>query len=84
MGGMGIDNQAKKAMEEFLTSSAVTENHTQIIYNQERDFQNYNKEKVKQTIIDMKGEKETRLEDELAQIIEIADAKTKRHLNLAL
>ena len=84
MGGMGIENPAEKAMEEFLTSSAVTENHTQIIYNQERDFQNYDKEKIKQTIIDMKGQKERRLEDELAQIIEIADGKMKRHLNLAL
>ena len=84
MGGMGIENPVERSNEEFMTSSAVTENLTKIIYNQERDFQNYDKEKVKETITEMKSRKEMRLDDELAQIIEIADDNMKRHLNLAL
>ena len=82
LGGMGIRNPTMSS-EEFDASSSITENLTGIIVNQESDFTNYNEEEVKKCINAVKTRKERRMEDELKQIEELVDEKTKRILELA-
>ena len=82
LGGMGIRNPTMSS-EEFDASSSITENLTEIIVNQESDFTNYNEEEVKKCINAVKTQKERRMEDELKQIEELVDEKTKRILELA-
>jgi hypothetical protein len=82
-GGLGIENPAKTSNREFEASIAITRNLTEIIYNQEKDFANYDKKLVKETITTVKGEKERRYEEELARINNLADQKMKRNLELA-
>ncbi len=83
LGGMGIENPAENSMHEFNTSAAVTKNLTEIIYNQEKDFTNYNKEEVINQVKLRKGQKEDRLKDELKEISNLVNNKMKRNLELA-
>ena len=82
LGGLGISDPSKASLE-FTASVAITHNLTEIIYNQETDFSNYNQEAVKKTISDVKTEKEKKLEEELKSIMEQVDDKMKRILELA-
>ena len=61
----------------------ITANLTQIIYNQERDYTNYNLEEVKESIQAVKKVKEERIKTELESINESVDNKMKRVLELA-
>ena len=69
LGGLGIRDPTK-ASEEFRASSKITRNLTQVILNQERDFSNYDEERVKKSIAEVKAEKDRKLEQELAEIKE--------------
>ena len=83
MGGIGIANPMLTAEHEFSASTVITDNLANIIYRQDNDFQNYDKERVEQNIKRMKGEKDKRLEEEMKYIIEAIDNKTKRNIELA-
>ena len=83
LGGMGITNPVSSSDDEFLASSEITDSLANIIYHQEQDFTNYNKEDVDRIIKRMKIEKEKKIEDELNEILNVVDDKTKRSLELA-
>ena len=82
LGGMGITNPTMSS-EEFDASTKITQNLTEIIVNQENDFSNYNQEEVQKRVKDVKSRKERMMEDELRQIEEVVDERTKRILALA-
>ena len=81
-GGLGIANPTNSSME-YSASTAITHNLTQIIYNQESDFSNYDNEGVKRTIKEMKAQKEEKIKQELEAIRGLVDDKMKRTLDLA-
>ncbi len=83
LGGMGIADPSQSCSHEHNASLLVTKNLVDIIYRQERDFRNYNKEEVKKCTDAVKAQKEIRLKEELRQILDRVDAKTKRVLELA-
>ena len=82
-GGMGIANPTKTSEHEHDASLRITNNLTQIIYNQEEDFSNYNQEEVNEEIKKIKAEKEERFKKEYEEIVENLDAKSRRILDLA-
>ena len=83
LGGMGITNPVLSSDDEFLASSEITDSLANIIYHQEKDFTNYNKEDVNRIIKRMKINKEKKIEDELNDRLNVVDDKTKRSLELA-
>ena len=82
-GGMGIANPTKTSEHEHDASLRITNNLTQIIYNQEEDFSNYNQKEVNEEIKKIKAKKEERFEKEYEEIVENLDAKSRRILDLA-
>ena len=78
---MGIVNPTKSS-DEFRASVSITQNLTNIIFNQERDFRNYNAEEVK-IMADVKKDKEKRLESELKSIKDLVNERTQRIIDLA-
>ena len=68
---------------EFAASSSITANLSNIIFNQENDFSNYNSEEIKQRVAAVKAEKESRLKNELQQIYDSVDSKMRRTLELS-
>ena len=83
MGGMGLENPTETADHEFLASTAITENLAEVIFNQENDFQNYDKLQVEKTIKTVKQNKEKRLRDTATAIMDNVEPKMKRTLELA-
>ena len=81
-GGMGINNPTN-ASQQYTASIRITENLTQIIYNQEKDFSNYNSEEVKKSINEVKAEREADYKEEYEQICDVIDEKMQRILALA-
>ena len=81
-GGLGIVNPSNSA-HEFDASTSITQSLTQIIYNQEKDFENYDIEEVKEHISNMKKQKEEKIEEELELIKEAVSVKMRRILELA-
>ena len=79
---MSIRNPTMSS-EEFDASTTITQNLTEIIVNQEKDFSNYNQEEVQKHIKDVKSRKERMMEAELKEIEEVVDERTKRILALA-
>ena len=73
----------KTSEHEHDASLRITNNLTQIIYNQEEDFSNYNQEEVNEEIKKIKAEKEERFKKEYEEIVENLDAKSRRILDLA-
>ena len=82
LGGLGIVNPTNSS-HEYNASAAITENLSAIIYNQEADFSNYNREQVKEIVATVKAEKERRLKLELDEIHQLVDPKMKRILDLS-
>ena len=82
-GGIGIPDPTTTADIEFNISSTVTRSLVNIIVAQEKDYSNYNKEEVFESIARMKLFKEDGLRIELDEILSIADPKMKRSLTLA-
>ena len=83
LGGMGLLNPSETAAFEHDASLRITRSLTSIIYNQEDDFSNYDIEDVQREIKLVKAEKEERLENEYADILNNLDVKAKRVLELA-
>ena len=83
MGGLGITNPVESAKHEYHTSKCVTRNLVEIMIKQELTFENFNQEDVEKEIKRCTNEKLDRYKEELQQITEVADSKTKRVLKLA-
>ena len=82
-GGMGITNPVSSAEGENMASKRITNSLTNIIYNQEQDFNNYNEEDVDKLIKDVKVEKDELFQYEYTDLVSNVDAKMKRSLELA-
>ena len=82
-GGMGIYNPTLTADNEFTASTIITANLTDIICKQEQDFTNYDKERVATVIKEVKTLKDQDHLDLLREILDSADNKMKRTLELA-
>ena len=82
-GGIGILNPVETANFEYETSLKITGNLTSIIYHQENTWDNYNEERVKNTINKTKQEKEKRLSQEFDLIKAQINDEMKANLDLA-
>ena len=82
-GGMGINDPSKSSSHEFEASKKITRSLTDIIVNQEGDYQNYDKREVDNQVLAVKSRKEKRLENELKEIYSAVSSKMKRVLELA-
>ena len=83
MGGMGIENPVLTADAEYTASTIITDNLANIIYRQEINFDNYDKDQVERTIKETKVTKENRLKAEMNDIMNNVTPKLKRTLELA-
>ena len=83
LGGMGIYNPVTTADEEFEASTLITRNLTEIICHQERDLRNYDKERVGNTIKEIKILKSERQLNSLQEVYDLIDNKMKRILQLS-
>ena len=81
-GGLGIVNPVESSQREYEASIKVTEELVGLIYRQETSLKNLDREKIKGTIAGLKLAKENRLKNELAQIMNTVDDKTKESLQL--
>ena len=66
LGGMGIRNPTETSDNEFEASTRITENLTDIICRQEKNLDNYDKDRVAATIKEVKKEKDQHHQDILA------------------
>ena len=82
LGGMGIRNPTETSDNEFEASTRITENLTDIICRQEKNLDNYDKDRVVATIKEVKKEKDQHHQNILAEISNCADDKLKRTLAL--
>ena len=83
MGGLGIQNPVQTSDIEFHNSSQVTQNLTQLIMNQETNFENYDEAEVAAVISRMKTEKEESFVSQLDEVLNLVDHKLKRCIELA-
>ena len=83
LGGMGIFNPVTTADAEFEASALITRNLTEIICRQERDLRNYDKERVSDTIKEIKILKNERQLNCLQEVNDLIDDKMKRILQLS-
>ena len=82
LGGIGISDPSQTAQLEFDNSSAITADLSRIIYNQEKDFTNFESGRVEDIIKQRKTIKDQLLKDKLDEILTVADPMTKRILEL--
>ena len=80
---MGIHNPTVTADNEYTASARITANLTDVICNQESDLTNYDKEGVAAIIKEVKTLKDQDHRDSLQEILDNADHKLKRILELA-
>ena len=80
-GGMGISDPTKST-QQYLSSTEITQSLTRVIFNQEKDFSNYDAEAVKDIIKEVKQRREAAWEEEVKEISEQADAKLNRVMEL--
>ena len=83
LGGMGIQDPTVTAQIEFRNSSIITRNLTELIMSQETTLDNYNAERMKQVISQLKNEKEERRIEQLQEVLDAVDEKLKRSIELA-
>ena len=83
LGGMGIYNPVLTADAAFEASVLITRNLTEIICRQEKDLRNYDREGVKNTINEVKTLKTESQQNDLKEVIDNLDDKTKRIIQLA-
>ena len=82
-GGLGIANPVDRCEREYISSTVITENLADLIYNQERDLSNYDHAALTDTLIALKTIKERHLKEEFDEILEtVGDTKLKRALQL--
>ena len=82
-GGLGIANPVLTADRKYNVSVDLTENLTNIIYNQERSLDNYDKEGLKNRINIHKAAKEQHPNDEYNEISTLVNSNLKRSMELA-
>ena len=70
-----FESVSTNASQQYTASIKITENLTQIISNQERDFTNYNAEEVKRVIAAVKAEREAEWKEEFEEIKEVVDSQ---------
>ena len=83
LGGLGIQDPTLSADIEYRSSSIVTQSLTNLIENQEEDLSNYDSERVKRDIQQVKSEKEEMFLQRLEEVKIAADDKLRRSIELA-
>ena len=83
LGGMGIQNPSLTAETEFRNSSAITQNLTTLIVNQEQNLENYDLERLICEMKKMKTEKDEAFLEQLEEVKSVVDVKLGRSLELA-
>ena len=83
LGGLGIQDPTVTADLEYRASIFVTRDLTDIIYNQERDFSNFDDERVKNAKKYVKSTKDAHHDEILKEILETVNSKMKRTLKLS-
>jgi hypothetical protein len=82
-GGLGIPNPVQCCEREYTSSQVVTENLTNLIYNQEQDLSNYNREEQLSVLKSLRMAKDKQNQENLDEIMKTADAESK-HLKRSL
>ena len=82
-GGMGFIDPTKTAECEFEASSRITSNLSRLIFNQEQDYDNYDKEQVNVEIKAIKALKDERYQNEFNDISNSLPLKSRRILEMA-
>ena len=80
MNGLGIRNPVKTADREYIASSGVTEQLTNLICQQITDITQLDREKVKERKQQLSTEKEIEIKNEFETIYQMVDEKTKKLL----
>ena len=83
LGGIGIPNPVMTADHEFSASVDITHSLTEIICNQENNFNNYDKAEVENIIKRTKAAKNERVKTDATNIVNSVDDKMKRIIELA-
>ena len=83
LGGLGIYNPTKTSDIEFAASTAITANLTEIICRQEQDLTNYDRESIIAAMKEVKVRKTELQQESLREILDVADEKLKRILELS-
>ena len=80
MGGLGIQNPIQTADIEFRNSVLVTTNLTALIKRQETDLSNYNRDRIKLDMSQVKAEKEEAVFGQLHELKDTVTEKMKRSM----
>ena len=76
-GGIGVANPVECCEREFTASKVISENLTDLIYNQETDLLNFDRKEQLVVIKAMKSAKETRNKEKLDHILMCAEKESK-------
>ena len=79
-GGLGIQHPSRTAQYEYDASVKVTEQLTELIYQQDKTLSSLDYGKIKQVKAEIKNDKEKRFREQLKELIEKSDPLTKRCL----
>ena len=82
-GGMNLKNPVETSDQEFKASQYITENLTQIIKNQENNFENYDEEDAKARVKAAKVMKENELKERYDLLMTQVSDKERRNVELA-
>ena len=83
LGGMGIYDPSKMAENEFIASTLITTNLTDIICQQERNLDRYDKVGVAAAIKEVRATKIQKQEEQLKEVMDLVGNKMKRILELS-
>ena len=83
LGGMGIQDPTMTCDVEFLNSSRVTKNLTDLIINQEQNLSGYDAATVAGEILRSRAEKDESFVTKLAEVKTLADNNLKRYIEMA-
>ena len=83
LGGMGIYDPTKTADNEFIASTLITTNLTDIICQQERNLDRYDKVGVVAAIKEVRATKIQVQEEQLKEVLDLVGNKMKRILELS-
>ena len=83
LGGMGIEDPSETSQAEYTASKEITENLTSIIYRQDDDFTNYDRENISSKVKEIKRINEDKLKEKCNLLMESLDEKSKKIFELA-
>ena len=83
LGGMGIQDPTMTCDVEFLNSSRVTKNLTDLIINQEQNLSGYDAATVAGEILRSRAEKDESFITKLEEVKTLADNNLKRYIEMA-